>query len=96
MNKLLTAGCLFIVSTGLVSQAHGQKLPDGKGKEVVEAACDGCHGLDQLLGRAWSEEKWRAVVKSMVDKGAVLSDDELKTVIAYLAANFPEAPAKPK
>jgi hypothetical protein len=52
--------------------------------------------LDQLLGRAWSEEKWRAVVKSMVDKGAVLSDDELKTVIAYLAANFPEAPAKPK
>jgi virginiamycin B lyase len=96
MNKLLTAGCLCIVSTGLVSQAQGQKLPDGKGKEVVEAACDGCHGLEQIQGRAWSEEKWRAVVKSMVDKGAVLSDDELKSVIAYLAANFGEAPAKPK
>jgi virginiamycin B lyase len=73
-----------------------QKLPDGKGKEVVEAACDGCHGLDQIIGRAWSADKWRSVVKSMIDKGAVLSDDELKTVVDYLAANFGETPAKSK
>jgi hypothetical protein len=32
----------------------------------------------------------------MVDKGAVLSDDEMKTVVAYLVANFGEAPAKLK
>ena len=78
------------------NKATAQKLPDGKGKEVVEAACDGCHGLDQIQGRAWSEEKWRAVVKSMVDKGAVLCDDELKSAIAYLIANFGETQAKPK
>jgi len=96
MNKPLLIGCLGVLSAILTTQAMAQKLPDGKGKEVVEAACDGCHGLEQIQGRAWSEEKWRAVVKSMVDKGAVLSDDELKTVIAYLAANFPETPAKPK
>ena len=87
----LVIGCLFVVAA-----AQGQKLPDGKGKETIEAACDGCHGLDQIIGRAWSEEKWRAVLKKMVDKGAVLSDDEFKTVVDYLVANFGEAPAKPK
>ena len=96
MKKLIAIGCLGVVSTFLASQAVAQKLPDGKGKEIVEAACDGCHGLDQIIGRTWSEEKWKAVLKSMVDKGAVLSDDEMKTVVAYLVANFGETPPKPK
>jgi virginiamycin B lyase len=96
MKKLMAIGCLGVLSTFLISQAVAQKLPDGKGKEIVEAACDGCHGVDQIIGRAWSEEKWKAVLKSMVDKGAVLSDDEMKTIVAYLVANFGEAPAKPK
>lgn len=77
-------------------RAQGQKLPDGKGKEIVEAACDGCHGLDQIIGRAWSAEKWRSVVRKMVDKGAVLSDEELKTVVDYLVANFGEGTPKAK
>jgi cytochrome c5 len=87
---------LVIGSLCLVSVAQAQKLPDGKGKETVEAACDGCHGLEQIIGRTWSADKWRDVVKKMVDKGAVLSDEEFKTVVDYLAANFGEAPAKPK
>lgn len=87
----LVMGCLFVASA-----AQGQKLPDGKGKDIVEAACDGCHGLDQIIGRAWSEEQWRTVLKKMIDKGAVLSDEEFKTVVEYLVANFGESPAKSK
>ena len=83
-----------VVCLSIASVALAQKLPDGKGKEIVEGACDGCHGLDQIMGRTWSAEKWRDVVKKMVDKGASLSDDEFKTVVDYLAANFGEA--KPK
>jgi len=79
-----------------VSAAQAQKLPEGKGKETVEAACDGCHGVEQIIGRAWSAEKWRDVLKKMIDKGAVLSDEEFKTVVDYLVANFGETPAKPK
>jgi cytochrome c5 len=81
---------------GIVSVIQAQKLPDGKGKEIIEAACDGCHGVDQIIGRAWSAEKWNEVVKKMVEKGAVLSDEEFKTVIAYLVANFGDSPGKPK
>ena len=91
MRIYLAIGCLCVTPF-----LQAQKLPDGKGKETVEAACDGCHAVDQIIGRAWSEEKWRTVVKKMIDKGAVLTDDELKTVIDYLVANFGETPAKPK
>jgi cytochrome c5 len=87
---------LVIGFFSIVSAMHGQKLPDGKGKEIIEAACDGCHGVDQIIGRAWSAEKWNEVVKKMVEKGAVLSDEEFKTVIAYLVANFGDSSAKPK
>jgi len=87
---------LVIAFLSLTSLLPAQKLPDGKGKDVVEAACDGCHGVDQIIGRAWSADKWASVIKSMVDKGAVLSDEERKTIIDYLAANFGETPAKSK
>lgn len=77
-----TAG--FVASLG----AQGN-LPDGKGKEIVEGACAECHGSDQIEGRAWTAERWRAEVGIMVNKGATLSDEEMKTLLAYLIANFP-------
>jgi hypothetical protein len=94
-KSCLVIGCLCLAAW-TEGRAQGQKLPEGKGKETVEAACDGCHGLEQVIGRAWSAEKWRDVVKKMIDKGAVLSDDEMKTVVDYLVANFGEGAAKPK
>jgi competence protein ComEA len=42
-----------------------------------------------VQGRAWTAERWKAVVGQMVNKGATLSDEETRTLIAYLAENFP-------
>jgi virginiamycin B lyase len=89
-------GCLAIACLFALGTAQGQKMADGKGKDIVEAACDGCHGLDQIAGRAWSEAKWRDVLKKMIDKGAILSDEEFKTVVDYLIANYGEKSGKPK
>jgi len=64
-------------------------LPDGPGKELVEATCSKCHGLN-FVANSWgySREAWETLYGSMVevprDQRAVLSD--------YLAKNYPEKP----
>jgi competence protein ComEA len=79
--------CLLIC-LGFVSGASAQTLPAGKGKEIIEGSCSDCHGPEQVQGRAWTAERWRTVVRQMVNKGATLSDDETKTLLDYLIANF--------
>lgn len=93
-HRLLSVLSCICMCMGPALVANAQKLPEGKGKAVVEAACDGCHGMEQLQGRAWSKAKWLEVVKKMEDKGATLSDEERTAVVDYLAANFGEPKAK--
>ena len=65
------------------------QLPDGNGKELVEATCTQCHRLNLLTGSGgYTRQGWEAVISSMVglprEQTAVLAD--------YLATNFPEKP----
>jgi competence protein ComEA len=79
----------ILILLGFVSSAGAQTLPAGKGRDILEGPCSECHGSEEVQGRAWTAERWRAVVGQMVNKGANLSDEETKTLIDYLVANFP-------
>jgi len=70
------------------------QLPDGSGKEIIEAKCASCHGLNLITGSAgFNKPGWEAFVPTMV----ALPKDELATVTSYLTTNFPEKPErKPK
>lgn len=70
-------------------------LPEGEGKRAVEMACASCHSLEIITDKRWSNEKWRAVVDSMVERGAELNKDEASRVVQYLAANFGAGKAAP-
>lgn len=63
-------------------------LPEGKGKETLENTCTECHGLDRILTKLRKTEEWRAVTVRMREKGATMTDDELKTLVDYLSQNF--------
>lgn len=75
---------LPIISLG----ASGQELPAGPGKDVVQRMCSTCHGLDVVIGRRMTEERWANTVDVMVSRGANGTDEEIDLVIAYLARNF--------
>jgi len=76
--------------------ARGQRggkpleLPAGAGKEVVEATCATCHGLN-LIANSWgySKQGWHDLIGTMV----ALPKEQADTVTTYLATNFPEKPA---
>jgi len=72
----------------LVPAPAQDDLPAGKGKEILENTCTECHGLDKVLSQLRTERQWREIAVRMRSKGATMSDDELKTLVEYLAQNF--------
>jgi mono/diheme cytochrome c family protein len=63
-------------------------LPDGVGKNIVEAHCAVCHGMDRAVAAKRNKREWDRIVARMVHLGAPLSADDVKTVTSYLESNF--------
>jgi len=63
-------------------------LPDGHGKELVEARCGLCHDLERIAAVKRDRQAWPVIVANMVARGAAATPDEAKAIADYLAANF--------
>jgi len=69
-------------------------LPEGAGKEIVEAKCGQCHFLHRLTQMRWTHNNWEQKIAWMRERiherpGAQdLTAEEQKTVVDYLAKNF--------
>jgi competence ComEA-like helix-hairpin-helix protein len=68
--------------------AGASSMPDGAGKPIVQRACAACHALTVVTSKHASQKEWDQVVNQMVSRGADLTDDEIDTVIEYLAKNY--------
>jgi virginiamycin B lyase len=66
-------------------------LPDGPGKDVVQAQCASCHALNLIANSGYSRAEWISLFTTMV----ALPQDQTSTVADYLAKNFPEKPRPP-
>jgi len=81
-SSLVLTSTMFCVAvtTGLQGQApeggegrqggRGQQaavLPDGPGKDAVQARCSVCHGVNMITGSAgYSQERWQDLISTMV------------------------------
>src|SRR5215510_16467838 len=73
------------------TQGRGQPttLPDGQGKEAVQAQCTKCHALGLIANSGgYTRQGWEELIGTMV----VLPADQKAQVSSYLATNFPERP----
>ena len=64
------AGALACGLLPVAAKAQGQAsdLPDGAGKEVVEAVCTACHETNQITrSSGYTEDGWRELIGTMVD-----------------------------
>lgn len=88
---ILTIGLISTTATAQRSPAGG--LPEGPGKELVEAACtSSCHSASTILRSAGYDtpERWKEVSASMM----ILPEDEAQAIARYLAKHFPEKPER--
>jgi len=63
-------------------------LPDGKGKDLVEAKCLPCHSADMLVQQRLTEKQWTAEIDKMTKWGATVTDADKAPMIEYLAKHF--------
>ena len=90
----LTAAVIIALVVHVPSRAQrgqgrgGQvQLPDGPGRDAVQASCTSCHALNQVTNSAgYTKEGWAALVSTMV----ALPKDQADVVHGYLATHFPE------
>src|SRR5205085_12415748 len=68
------------------SAQSATELPAGDGRDVVVAACSGCHGLSTVTEARRTRTSWEDVVDEMIGLGAKFEGDEAKKeAIAYQA-----------
>lgn len=60
---------------------------DATGKKLLEKTCTRCHTLVSTYRMTNTRDRWAEIVDDMVSRGAEATDDELETIIDYLAAN---------
>jgi virginiamycin B lyase len=85
----LAVAAFSIVVPGVAEAQRGGQvtLPEGPGKDIVQASCTSCHALNQITGAAgYNQDGWKHVIASMIS----LPEDRLGTASAYLAKHFPE------
>ncbi|HEY2477045.1 MAG TPA: hypothetical protein VGI19_19850 [Candidatus Cybelea sp.] len=94
MSRGVLALVVFAAVAAAAAGTHAQTgLPAGNGKQLVAQSCSRCHGLDRVVNSGYTHAGWANVVAMMVNAGAKLSPDQVKTVVDYLAANFPQRTA---
>jgi mono/diheme cytochrome c family protein len=67
---------------------HQVTLPDGQGKDLVEAHCTVCHGLDRIAMAKRAPGEWTQIIHRMIFLGAPVSGEDAKTITAYLDDKF--------
>src|ERR1700680_3012856 len=68
--------------------AQPQDLPEAKGKDLYEKICGACHGTEVVFKTRTTKEKWKDTVDEMAARGAEGTDEQLDTIIDYLAKCF--------
>ena len=89
MNNMNRAVILIPFLAFSATLVHAQDLPPGEGKELVENTCGSCHGLDVVVAQHATRDGWGSIVDYMVSRGASGTPEEIKTIVEYLAKNFP-------
>jgi competence protein ComEA len=80
---------LLFLSLAAIARSQSK---DETPKQTFERVCIDCHGMEMIDGQHYSRDDWQETVDQMVRRGAQASDEDVQTIVDYLAANY--APTK--
>lgn len=88
----VAAAAMSYASAEAQDTSTKQQPTDKETRELVEVVCASCHDLTVVTERTGTKDEWKAVVQSMVARGADLSEKEADLVTDYLARQYPPKP----
>jgi cytochrome c5 len=74
------------------AQSPPPQLPEGPGKELVEAVCTACHSLERVVAKRATKAEWQDKVLEMLQEDPDITQQERDQIVDYLAKNFPPKP----
>jgi len=82
----VTGGGMTLTSLAIDLPESDREFPPGPGVEVAQANCAACHSVGMVLNQpALSHATWETEVHKMIAVyKAPVSDDDAKTIVAYL------------
>ena len=83
---------LGFLATGLAvtaGQSPRPALPEGPGKDLVEAVCTACHSLERVVAKRATKAEWQDKVLEMLQEDPDITQQERDQIVEYLAKNFP-------
>ena len=66
---------------------HGP-LPEGPGKIILLNTCTVCHDLGRIRIQGRTPEDWNDTLSTMLNEGAMLSEQDYPVLLAYLSRHF--------
>jgi virginiamycin B lyase len=73
----------------VAGQTSAPALPDGPGKELVEAVCSACHTLERVVAKRATKAEWQDKVLEMLQEDPDITQQERDKIVEYLAKSFP-------
>jgi hypothetical protein len=94
--RILVLLCgFFLASSAFAQRAKPAGFPDGPGKEVLVAKCFQCHAPTMWQDNRQDRRGWESVLYRMVGRGALWTEEEIKTMAGYLAVAYPKTKETP-
>jgi len=87
-SSVLAAAAAVVLAQSTLAQEAGS-LPEGEGRDKFVALCSNCHEMSIVIAQGRSRTEWGDMISTMIDRGAVVSDEDFAVVQAYLARAFP-------
>jgi len=84
----LVAIVLAVVPISALAQGKPSGLPEGEGKDRVEAICTACHQAREIVrSSGYTREGWKELTSTMIDLSG--APEEQNRITQYLATHFP-------
>jgi len=86
--SLAALAVLVLVPVLAFAQGKPSRLPEGHGKDQVEATCTACHQAREILNSSgYTREGWKELASTMINLSA--APEARETITQYLATHFP-------
>jgi len=95
MWRLEPRWVLLPLTTILIAVNTYGALPEDPGKEETQRLCIGCHEIGKSVSLRQDVDGWNTTLAKMIGFGMEATEDELQTVLTYLAKWFPAGALPP-